>query len=489
MPLRPNAPDRNDDDASRQQTTLGRTHPPSILFAVAVISNPEPDAPSSSPSAALGRGCKTFIPVRPSARVASSHSRCGGHAAAAESPTRLESTVNPFKTLARRFRAPLPLSVTPALTRLRPSAAQVRVTTGQIQSTIERALTAAGLDTGTRPPAHARAPSAPRTRASAVEPRGLAVRPRAPSAHPARTPLPPEIRPTPRPAARGTSTKFTHAGAAGTRGYVLYVPPGLAPAADAGAPLLLMLHGCTQSPEDFAAGTRMNALADAHGVLVAYPEQTRRDNGSRCWNWFRREDQQRGSGEPAILAGIVHDIAARHRVDPRRVYVAGLSAGAAMAVILGRTYPDVFAAVGAHSGLPFAAAVDVPGAFAAMQGRGKARTVRVDDAPRVPTIVVHGSADRTVQADNGHAIVDDAIAERPGAAPLHALAPAALYVNGRTATHTGYADPNGHVQVEHLVIDDAGHAWSGGDPAGSHTDGRGPDASALILAFCLRQSR
>ena len=185
----------------------------------------------------------------------------------------------------------------------------------------------------------------------------------------------------------------------------------------------------------------------------------------------------------------MHDIAARHRVDPRRVYVAGLSAGAAMAVILGRTYPDVFAAVGAHSGLPFAAAVDVPGAFAAMQGRGKARAVRVDDAPRVPTIVVHGSADRTVQADNGHAIVDDAIAERPGAAPLHALAPAALYVNGRTATHTGYADPNGHVQVEHLVIDDAGHAWSGGDPAGSHTDGRGPDASALILAFCLRQSR
>ncbi|WP_394003269.1 alpha/beta hydrolase family esterase [Luteimonas sp. WGS1318] len=408
--------------------------------------------------------------------------------------------MNPFKKLARRFGAPLPAR--PDLARLRPSVTAVRATTAQIQTTIERALAAAGLGVGTRPQpvAQPRPRAAPRqsapaagTRRTPIATRATAIAPRAATA---RTALPPEARPASPPDARGpgrgTSTEFAYSHAAGTRAYVLYVPPGLDPAAGDGAPLLLMLHGCTQSPDDFAAGTRMNALADAHGVLVAYPEQTRRDNGSRCWNWFRREDQQRGSGEPAILAGIVGDIATRQRVDPRRVYVAGLSAGAAMAVILGRTYPDVFTAVGAHSGLPFAAAVDVPGAFAAMQGRGKARgadAARVDDVPRVPTIVLHGTADRTVQADNGHAIVDDAIADRPGAPPLRALAPAALHVNGRAATRTGFADPNGHVHVEHVVIDGAGHAWSGGDPAGSHTDGRGPDASALILAFCLTHSR
>ncbi|WP_199171561.1 MULTISPECIES: extracellular catalytic domain type 1 short-chain-length polyhydroxyalkanoate depolymerase [Luteimonas] len=297
---------------------------------------------------------------------------------------------------------------------------------------------------------------------------------------------------SPTAAARGTSSGFRYSGAAGARDYTLYVPPGLDASDAAPAPLLVMLHGCTQSPDDFATGTRMNALADAHGVLVAYPSQTARDNGSRCWNWFRREDQQRGSGEPAILAGIVADIAARQRVDPRRVYVAGLSAGAAMAVILGRTYPDVFAAVGAHSGLPFGAAQDVPGAFAAMQGRGTARTApgaNAVAAQRMPTIVLHGSADHTVQAGNGTAIVEDATAGNAATPPLRAGPTETLRVNGREATRTAYVDDAGRVQVEHVVIAGAGHAWSGGDAAGSHTDAQGPDASALILAFCLQHAR
>jgi len=287
--------------------------------------------------------------------------------------------------------------------------------------------------------------------------------------------------------ARGTSTEHSYSNHAGTRSYMLYVPPGLDAADAAAAPLMMMLHGCTQTPADFAAGTRMNALADAHGVLVVYPAQTTRDNGQKCWNWFRGEDQQRDAGEPAILAGIVDDIASRHRVDRGRVYVAGLSAGAAMAVILGRTYPDVFAAVGAHSGLPFGAATDVPGAFAAMQGRSKRPgTLSENGAPRVPTIVLHGTADHTVRADNGSAIIDDATAGSTMRAPLRAETTSTTKVNGRDCAHTAFVDGEGRVQVEQVLITGAGHAWSGGDPSGSHTDAKGPDASALILAFCLR---
>ena len=290
--------------------------------------------------------------------------------------------------------------------------------------------------------------------------------------------------------ARGTTTEYSYSNHAGTRSYTLYVPPGLDAADAAAAPLLMLLHGCTQTPADFAAGTRMNALADAHGVRVVYPAQTARDNGQKCWNWFRSEDQTRDAGEPAILAGIVDDIASRHRVDTRRVYVAGLSAGAAMAVILGRTYPDTFAAVGAHSGLPFGAATDVPGAFAAMQGRSKRPEVRSDTgARRVPTIVIHGAADHTVRPDNGSAIVADAIAGTASLAPLRASTPETSKVNGRECTHTAYVDRDGRARVEHVLIAGAGHAWSGGDPSGSHTDAKGPDASALILAFCLRQAQ
>ncbi|NYZ61281.1 extracellular catalytic domain type 1 short-chain-length polyhydroxyalkanoate depolymerase, partial [Luteimonas deserti] len=293
---------------------------------------------------------------------------------------------------------------------------------------------------------------------------------------------------TPASRGQGTSTLHTVRHAAGTRNYVLYEPPGSETPSATGMPLLVMLHGCTQSPDDFATGTRMNALADAHGVLVAYPEQTARDNGSRCWNWFRREDQQRGRGEPALLAAVVEDIASRRGVDRSRVYVAGLSAGAAMAVILGRTYPEVFAAVGAHSGLPYAAAQDVPGAFAAMQGRGAPRS-RPDAGPSVPTIVLHGTADRTVQAGNGEAIVDDALAAHAGGGALRKDVADARMLNGRQVTHIVYAGADGRAPVEHVVIQGAGHAWSGGDPAGSHTDAQGPDASALILAFCLRHAR
>jgi poly(hydroxyalkanoate) depolymerase family esterase len=161
----------------------------------------------------------------------------------------------------------------------------------------------------------------------------------------------------------------------------------------------------------------MNRRADEQGFLVVYPEQASSANPSRCWNWFRAEDQVRQGGEPELIAGIVRAVAAGHAVDPQRIYVAGLSAGAAMAVILGETYPELFAAVGAHSGLPYAAAHDIPSAMAAMKGHavmGRAHLPGTADDPRrpttqaVPVIVFHGDRDHTVQHSNGEHIAEQA---------------------------------------------------------------------------------
>src|ERR687887_267909 len=191
----------------------------------------------------------------------------------------------------------------------------------------------------------------------------------------------------------------------GTRAYKLYIPSGYIGQALA---LVVMLHGCYQNPDDFAAGTRMNTLAETGPFLVVYPGQPSSANISRCWNWFRREDQQRGSGEPALLAGLTRQIMATYHVDASRVFVAGLSAGAAMSVILGATYPDLYAAVGVHSGLAYAAAHDLATAYVAMQhgslatARPESRTAGATGVPArvVPTIVFHGDRDLTVNAEN-----------------------------------------------------------------------------------------
>jgi poly(hydroxyalkanoate) depolymerase family esterase len=261
--------------------------------------------------------------------------------------------------------------------------------------------------------------------------------------------------------------------AAGSRNYKLYLPttPN-----DKPMPLIVMLHGCKQDPDDFAAGTRMNELAQRHGFLVAYPEQPRAANGSSCWNWFQVSDQGRDSGEPSILAGIVGDIAAHHPVDARRVFVAGLSAGAAMAVILGVTHPDVFAAVGVHSGLPYGAASDVGSAFAAMAGAAAAtpRTRGVG----VATIVFHGDKDSTVSAANSDRIVDHAIkASAPGLERI--TTPAAGF------TRTEYRHADGRTQIEQWLVHGGAHAWSGGSAKGSFASPNGPDASAEMVRFFL----
>ena len=278
--------------------------------------------------------------------------------------------------------------------------------------------------------------------------------------------------------------------AAGSRRYKLFVPAsyGSRP-----LPLVVMMHGCTQAPDDFARGTRMNALAEERGCFVLYPAQAQEANASRCWNWFQPAHQGRDRGEPAIIAGLVLELAATYGLDRERVYVAGMSAGGAMAVVLGQTYPDLFAAVGVHSGVPYRAAHDMPSAFAAMHGRGGGgpmATRVIDAASSVPTIVFHGDRDTTVDPGNGERIVAG-IAATP--ASVDGAAAASLRCDGtaggRAYTRTVHTDAQRRVVAEHWVVHGAGHAWSGGDAHGSFTDSAGPEASREMLRFFLERTR
>jgi len=250
---------------------------------------------------------------------------------------------------------------------------------------------------------------------------------------------------------------------AGTRAYKTYLP---ARYHGQSLPLIVMLHGCKQTPDDFAAGTRMNEAADQLGFIVVYPTQARTANFSRCWNWFGPRDQERDKGEPSLIAGITRQVIARYNVDQRRVYVAGLSAGGAMAAVMGATYPDLYAAVGVHSGLPYASAHDAASALLAMRGHRPATGAPL---PTVPTIVFHGDRDDTVHPNNGAFGIGEAqVQAETGEA------------GGRTYTRTVH---RGRPSLEHWLVHGAGHAWSGGSPKASYTDPSGPDATREMLRF------
>jgi poly(hydroxyalkanoate) depolymerase family esterase len=252
-----------------------------------------------------------------------------------------------------------------------------------------------------------------------------------------------------------------------------------------------MLHGCTQSPDDFAAGTRMNLIAEEQTCLVVYPAQASDANPAKCWNWFRPTDQRRGQGEPSLIAGITRQVMCDHAVDARRVYIGGLSAGAAAAAVMGATYPDLYAAIGVHSGLACGSANDLPSALVAMQqgelaaasGSGDVSAV-LGNGPVVPTIVFHGDRDTTVHPRNG----DHVIAQSMRAARARKQVQRGRVPGGHSYTRTIHTDASGRAILEHWEIHGAGHAWSGGSPAGSYTDPRGPDAAWEMLRFFLEHS-
>lgn len=271
--------------------------------------------------------------------------------------------------------------------------------------------------------------------------------------------------------------------------YQLYIPAGVQAAQP--LPVVVMLHGCKQDAADFARGTAMNALADEHQFLVVYPEQRQKANAMRCWNWFEPAHQQRGKGEPAMIAALAAHVVAAHNGDASRVYVAGLSAGGAMAALAGQLYPDVFAAVGVHSGLAPGAAVDMPGAFSAMR---KGRQASAGNAPggaaSPPTIVFHGTADTTVHPGNADHVLQAALAGlRASGVPLTELPAADAGPGSRDARRTAWVTPDGTPVVEHWAVAAGPHAWSGGSAAGSFTDPQGPSASRAMVAFFLRHRR
>lgn len=306
-------------------------------------------------------------------------------------------------------------------------------------------------------------------------------------------------------ASSGTFQQYTYNGSAGSRPYYVYTPANYQ--AGTMVPLIVMLHGCTQNPTDFANGTQMNALADQKQFIVVYPQQTSSYNSSDCWNWFQTADQARGSGEPAIIAGIVQTVeqtTSQWSIDPNRVYVAGMSAGAAMSVIMGATYPDIFASIGVESGLEYQAATSLTAASTAqMQGgpnptqQGQAAYNAMGSVARVvPTIVFHGTSDYTVYPVNGDQIVQqwmqtDHLASNNTNNPYNAsfnspsTSTNGQVSGGRSYTVQTWNDTNGNEIQEYWKINSMGHAWSGGSSSGSYTDPQGPSATQAMYTFFM----
>jgi poly(hydroxyalkanoate) depolymerase family esterase len=306
---------------------------------------------------------------------------------------------------------------------------------------------------------------------------------------------------------RERGVRSTRRGSSGADARALvHIPSGLN--RDVPAAVVCMLHGCTQDPSTFAAATAMNETADRHGFVVVYPAQPRGRNANRCWNWFMPAHQERGAGEPELLAGVAQHLIAeesRQTIDPTRVFIAGLSSGGAMALILAACYPDVFAAVAIHSGLPYRSANDLASAFAVMghAGANKATSGHAihsamgTHARPIPSLVIHGTADRTVAPENSRHILAQSMHANHLAAPQRCAHDPArpttsqhIHADGGLLyTHSHWIDAHGTLMHESIEVQGLGHAWSGGVPGGSYTDPRGPSATEAIWAFFSRAAR
>ena len=354
--------------------------------------------------------------------------------------------------------------------------------------------------TGRTPPTAppSKAPAAPPAWADTVPPeQAPPVAPPREQRAPAPAPVAPAERPPPAPPraapqAVATFVEGSWSNAAGTRPYLLFLP-GTESAAL--RPLVVMLHGCRQNPRDFAAGTRMNDLAQAHGIVVLYPGQVAQANQFGCWNWFREDNQRRDAGEPSLIADMTRHVIETQRIDPRRVYIAGLSAGGAMAAVLAATYPDLYAGVGIHSGLPHAAANSLVTALSAMRHGPLTRAAAAPRAERVPvpTIVLHGEEDTTVHPDNGDEVIAQARWGREATEDADGTSGMSVerghVPGGRTYTRTIHRDADGRCDAEHWLVHGSGHAWSGGSAIGSYTDPLGPDASVQMLRFFIEHPK
>lgn len=285
----------------------------------------------------------------------------------------------------------------------------------------------------------------------------------------------------------GEFVRRSYSNQAGSRPYKLYVPTSYG---GRKLPLVVMLHGCTQTPDDFAAGTRMNAVAEEQHFFALYPEQTQAASLSRCWNWFTRCDDPLTQGEAAIIAGMTREVLNGYRIDRRRVYVAGLSAGGAMAAVLGAICPELYAGVGIHSGLANGSAHDLPSAFAAMQGLPASQglnTAAAPASPAQPIIVFHGDRDTTVHPRNGEQVISQS-ADRCAPSSVDVTIEHHRIRDGHAYTRTVHCDSAGRTALEHWLVHGAGHAWFGGSPDGSMTDPKGPDAAREMIRFFFQRA-
>lgn len=295
--------------------------------------------------------------------------------------------------------------------------------------------------------------------------------------------------------------------APGSRKYKLWIPASHDP--QLASPLVVMLHGCRQKPGNLAEISGMNVVADKNNFLAVYPEQPLHANLLRCWNWFDPKHQSRGAGEPAVLAAVIEQVSSSYKVDGSRVYVAGISAGGAMAVILGATYPDLISAVGVVAGMEYGAAAGMSEGLAAMkhggpdpeqQGLAAFAAMRqgLSERPRhrMPVIIFQGDADpyvntlnasqimsqwaRTNQCLNGH--------EQDGCVLDNAQPAKATVPGGRNFEKYAYKDAGGRLLMEKWMVEGMGHAWPGSPVAADYADPKGPNASEEMWRFFCETS-